>query len=135
MSITAGSSGMNVATYGLPKRYVTSGRVRPSAARSGEQPLQRRREIHASARRCRAHEDRGDHRVVARRHRAHQLDLGRCVRSDSSIDVTFGQRLRSSAMNVRLGAAMRQLDGKSSTDRYSICASRATFNGTWFARP
>ena len=39
------------------------------------------------------------------------------VRSDNSIEVTFGQRLRSSGMNVRLGAAMRQLDGKSSTDR------------------
>ena len=33
------------------------------------------------------------------------------VRSDSSIAVTFGQRLRSSGMNVRLGAAMRQPDG------------------------
>ena len=38
-------------------------------------------------------------------------------RSDSSIDVTFGHRWRNSGMNVRLGAAIRHPDGKSSTDK------------------
>ena len=42
---------------------------------------------------------------------AHEIHLRVVDRSDSSIAVTSGQRLRSSGMNVRLGAAILQPDG------------------------